>query len=432
MFIDYIVTKYSKINVDYFLAKMKKFNPKIILIVILTFLLGWQLGHRDVQVKWANYKPTVSVQNREVPKNINVDFKLFWDTWDLLSKNYIDKKALDPNKLFYGAISGMVSAVGDPYTVFLPPEQQKSTKEELNGSFDGVGIQLGFSQSQPPRLVVIAPLSGTPADRAGIKPQDLIVKIDDKDTAGMSLPDAVRLIRGIKGTKVDLTIFRDGDTDTKLYSLTRETILVKSAEVSFKETKNNGKSVALIKLSRFGDRTEDEWTQAVDQIISKNPSAVILDIRNNPGGYLEAAVFIASEFLDGGNVVLQENNEGVRVPFKVNRAGRLTKIPVVVLINKGSASASEIVAGALQDRKRARLLGEKSFGKGTIQEAQELPGGAGIHITVAKWLTPNGRWVNETSGLDPDVKIESSTKIEVGKESSSKDIQLEKALELLD
>ncbi len=408
---------------------MKKFNPKTILIVILAFLLGWQWGHRDVSLRWANYQPSVSIISKEVPKNINVDFKLFWETWDLLSKTYFDKKALDPSKLFYGAISGMVSAVGDPYTVFLPPEQQKSTREELNGSFDGVGLQLGFKDGKPSRLIVIAPLDGTPAKQAGIKPQDFIVKIDDKDTTGMSLPEAVKLIRGQKGTKVNLTIFREGNSDTKSYSLTRDTIIVKSVEVSFKDTKT-GKKVAVIKLSRFGERTKDEWTQAVNEVEDKNPSGIILDVRNNPGGYLEGAVFIASEFLDGGDVVLQENNQGVRMPFKVSRAGRLQKTPMIVLINKGSASASEIVAGALQDRKRARLLGEKSFGKGTIQEAQELSGNTGIHITVAKWLTPNGRWVNELQGLDPDVKIEAD-KEDLSKDTP-KDTQLDKAIELLE
>jgi len=406
----------------------KNFNPRLLLISILTFLLGWQLGHRDVQIKWAAFKPTVSVINRDVPKAISVDFKLFWDTWDLLSKTYIDKKALESNKLFYGAISGMVSSLGDPYTVFLPPAEQKSTKEELNGSFDGVGIQLGFNSDTPPRLVVIAPLDGTPAKQAGIKPQDLILKIDDKDTNGMSLPEAVRLIRGAKGTKVTLTIYRDGGSDAETFTLTRDTIVVKSVEVSFKQTKN-GQDVAIIKLSRFGERTKDEWAQVVSEVVLKNPSSVILDVRNNPGGYLEGAVFIASEFLEDGDVVLQENNEGERTPFRVNRTGRLTKQHLEVLINKGSASASEIVAGALQDRKRAKLIGEKSFGKGTIQEAQDLAGGTGIHITVAKWLTPNGRWVNETSGLDPDVKIEVDKQ---DKDEEDLDPQLEKAIELLD
>lgn len=410
------------------MKKLVKINTKLVLIVVLAFLLGWQLGHKDVRITWERYQPTVSVIGKEVPKNINVDFKLFWDTWDLLSKTYIDKKALDPSKLFYGAISGMVAAVGDPYTVFLPPKEQKSTQDELNGSFDGVGIQLGFNGAKPPRLVVIAPLEGMPAKQAGIKPQDIIVKIDDKDTSGMSLPEAVQLIRGPKGTQITLTIFRDGDSDTKSFALKRDTIVVKSVEVSFKQTQNK-EDIVVIKLSRFGERTKDEWTQGVSEILQKNPAGIVLDVRNNPGGYLEGAVFIASEFLEGGDVVLQENNEGQRTPFKVNRAGKLTKMPMIVLINKGSASASEIVAGALQDRKRARLLGEKSFGKGTIQEAQNLAGGTGIHITVAKWLTPNGRSVNDTQGFDPDVKIETGKDEKIGQD---KDPQLEKALELLD
>lgn len=402
---------------------LKNINPRIVLIVILAFLLGWQLGHKDVQIKVATYKPSISIINKEPPKQINVDFKLFWDTWDLLYRSYLNKKTIDPNKLFYGAISGMVSALGDPYTVFLPPDQQKFTKDELNGSFEGVGIQLGFNKEK--RLVVIAPLSGTPAQKAGIKPEDQIVKIDDKDTTNMALPEAVNLIRGTKGTQITLTIFREGDTDTKSFILKRDTIIVKSVEVSYNDTKS-GKKVAVVKLSRFGERTEDEWKSGVSDLISANSQAIVLDLRNNPGGFLEGAVFIGSEFLDGGDVVLQENSEGVRTPFKVDRQGKLISIPMIALINKGSASASEIVAGALQDRKRGQLIGEQSFGKGTIQEAQDLTGGTGIHITVAKWLTPNGRWVNDTQGLDPDVKID------MDQEDATKDPQLDKAIELLD
>lgn len=409
----------------------RNINVKLVLIVILAFLLGWQAGHRDLEIKWAIYRPTVTIKNKVPPEKINLDFQLFWDTWDLLSRSYFDKQAIDAKKLFYGAISGMVAALGDPYTVFLPPEQQKFSKDELNGSFEGVGIQLGFDKNK--RLVVMAPLSGTPAQKAGILPQDQIVKIDDKDTTNMTLPEAVNLIRGPKGSEVKLTIFREGDSDTREFDLTRDTIIVKSVEVSFKETES-GKKVAVIKLSRFGERTEEEWNEGVSELLAANAEAVILDLRNNPGGFLEGAVFIGSEFLEGGDVVLQENKDKIRAPFKVNRTGRLTKLPLVALINKGSASASEIVAGALQDRKRAQLVGEKSFGKGTIQEAQELAGGTGIHITVAKWLTPNGRWVNDTQGFEPDVKIENekqSLESEDGTEDPVRDLQLEKALELL-
>ncbi len=396
----------------------KNINAKFVLSILIVFLLGWNLGHWDVSIKLQNFKPSVSALSKEPPKNINIDFKLFWDTWNLLSREYIDKSALDPQKMFYGAISGMVSSLGDPYTVFLPPQQQKSTKEDLGGAFEGVGIELGFKDKH---LSVIAPLSGTPADKAGIKPGDLIVKIDNQDSTGMSLPDAVKLIRGPKGTSIKLSILRENDgVEPKEYVIKRDTIIVKSVEVSYKQT---GKKVAIIKLSRFGERTNDEWKAAVSDIIPQNAEGVILDVRNNPGGFLESAVFIASEFLEGGNVVLQENNAGVKTPFQVNRPGKLTKIPLLVLINKGSASASEIVAGSLQDRKRAKLVGEKSFGKGTIQEAQDLENGTGIHITVAKWLTPNERWVNNLGGLDPDIKVESS------KDDTGKDPQMDKALE---
>ncbi len=409
----------------------KYINPKSVLIIILFFLLGWQLGHRDLQIKLSNYRPSFSIVNKEPPKSVNLDFKLFWDTWDLLSRSYFDKTALDSKKLFYGAISGMVAAVGDPYTVFLPPQQQKISQEELNGSFDGVGIQLGFNKDK--RLTVVAPLMGTPAQKAGIKPGDLIVKIDDKDTTNMTLPEAVGLIRGNRGTQIALTIFREGDTDTRIINLTRDTIIVKSVEVSYQNTKS-GKKVAVVKLSRFGERTQDEWNQAVTDLLSANSQAIVLDLRNNPGGFLDGAVFIASEFLNSGDVVLQENSKGERTAFKVNRTGKLTGMPIVVLINKGSASASEIVAGALQDRKKTQLVGEKSFGKGTIQEAEDLADGTGIHITVAKWLTPNGHWVNETEGLDPDVLVspdKQSLRSDDLKEDATKDLQLNKSLELL-
>ena len=404
---------------------LRKFNSFTILVAILTFVLGWQLGHKDIDLKWQNYHPSVSVENKTPPENIDIDFKLFWDTWDLLTRRYLDKKEIDPQKLFYGAISGMVAAVGDPYTVFLPPEQQKSSKEELGGSFDGVGIQLGFDKEK--HLVVIAPLDGTPAERAGVQAGDLILKIGAESTLPMNLPEAVNLIRGPKGSEVALTILKQGSQEPEEVKLMRETIVVKSVNLSIKQTKS-GKDIAIIKLSRFGERTESEWVEVVSDLLAKSPDAIVLDIRNNPGGFLDGAVFIASEFLDGGDVVLQENNQKQRFPYKVNREGKLLKLPLMVLINKGSASASEIVAGALQDRKRAKLVGEKSFGKGTIQEAEDLPGGVGIHITTARWLTPNGRWVNDTEGLEPDIKVE------ISKDVASEDLQdpqLDKALEIL-
>lgn len=406
---------------------IKRINLFTILIAILAFSIGWHFGHRDINIKWQQYKPTVKVENKEPPKNVSIDFKLFWDTWDLLSREYLDKKAIDQQKMFYGAIQGMVASLGDPYTVFLPPDSQKSSKEELNGAFEGVGIQLGFNEEK--RLVVVAPLEGTPAEKAGIKPQDVIVKIDNKDTFGMSLPQAVQLIRGPKGTDVSLTIFRKGEEDTRDFTLTRDTIIVKSVTLKSEKTKS-GKNVAVIKLSRFGERTQDEWNEVVSNALAGNHQAIILDLRNNPGGFLEGAVFIGAEFLPEEEVIVWQEGKGGKLAFKAQREGKLLKLPMVVLINKGSASASEIVAGALHDHGRAKLVGEKSFGKGTIQEAEELPGGTGIHITTAKWLTPKQAWVNETDGLEPDIKVEPEKDKEG--EDDKKDPQLEKALEVLD
>lgn len=404
------------------LKYLSKFNLVSLIIAILTFILGFQIGHYDVSLKWKSYNPAITFQNQNPPTGAkDVDFKLFWSTWNLLSEEYVDKKALDPQKMYYGAIQGMVSAVGDPYTVFLPPEAQKSTKEELGGSFEGVGIQLGYDKDK--RLVVVSPLQGTPAEQAGVQPGDLILKIGSKDTTNLTLPDAVSLIRGPKGSSIALEIYHDGDTKAKTVSLKRDTIVVKSAEFQPKTTPN-GKNVAYIKLSRFGERTFAEWNEAVSDALASGAQGIVLDMRNNPGGFLDGAVFIGSEFIGSGNVVQQEDSTGTKKGYPVNRVGKFLNLPVVVLINKGSASASEIVAGALQDTGRGKLIGDQSFGKGTIQESQELTGGTGIHITTAKWLTPKGRWIHQ-KGLTPDIKVEAGT-------DASKDPQLDKALEILD
>lgn len=394
---------------------------KWIVSLILVFILGWQLGHKDYQVKWRNYKPEIKVVSQTPPKGVDIDFKLFWETWDLVSKKYIDKGAIDPQKLYFGAIQGMVAAIGDPYTVFLPPEAQKASKEELGGSFQGVGIQLGFNKDK--RLVVIAPLKDTPASKAGIKSGDLILKIGERDTTNLTLPEAVNLIRGARGSTVTLTIFREVASKPQEVTITRDTIVVKSVEFETKTT-SSGKKVGYIRLSRFGEKTRTEWDETVRYALSSEYKVILLDVRNNPGGFLDGAVYVASEFLDGGVVVLQEDAQGERQSYSVVRKGKLLNPPLIVLINKGSASASEILAGAIVDRKRGKIVGETSFGKGTIQSAEDLPMGTGIHITTAKWLTPNGNWLH-TNGLEPDVKIENGT-------DTTDDVQLKQTLEYID
>lgn len=425
---------------------ISQLNGWMVITLILVFVLGWQLGHRDYQLSFTNYKPDFKISNQAPPANdVVIDFKLFWDTWELVSRKYIDKSALDPQKLYFGAIQGMVAAIGDPYTVFLPPQAQKTTKEQLQGSFDGVGMQLGYNKDK--RLVVIAPLKDTPAEKAGVKPGDLILKIDGRDSAAISLPEAVGFIRGPRGTQVKLELFSENDTKPREVVITRDTIVVKTVAVETKETKTkqqetsiatedpnspietretkSGKVVAVLKVSGFGERTRDEWDNAVSEALTKAPQGVIVDVRNNPGGFLDGAVYLASEFLpQGETVVIQQDYQGEKMVMSVTRAGKMLKLPLVVLINKGSASASEIFAGAIQDWGRGKIMGEQSFGKGTIQSAEDLPQSTGIHITTAKWLTPKERWIHNV-GLTPDIKVENDDKPEV-------DEQMEKALGELD
>ncbi|MEK7111473.1 MAG: S41 family peptidase [Patescibacteria group bacterium] len=410
-------------------------------LLLLAGGIGYWLGQREIAVKWQSFKPEVLIVNKAVPsENKDINFNLFWEVWNKLEKEYLDDGSIDKQKMFYGAISGMTAALGDPYTVFLPPKKQEESREELAGEFGGVGIQLGFKSE---RLVVIAPLDDTPAKLAGILAGDFILRIKDskkgidRDTEGITLPEAVEIIRGPKGEPVILTIGREGQKPFEV-SLKRDTILVKSVEVDFVDWPLEGdnlgekKTIAIVRMSRFGDRTVSEWNQAVDKIIKTandkkdNFGGMILDVRNNPGGYLEAAIAISSEFFRDGTVVEQKGKQNSQ-PYAVTKKGRLVDIPVTVLINKGSASASEIVSGAIQARGRGKLVGVNSFGKGTVQDAMELSGGAGLHITTARWLLPNGNWIHD-EGLKPDVEIDYD---QDASKDQKWDNQMKKAMEVL-
>lgn len=371
------------------------------------------------------------VVNRDSPKDA-LDFAPFWKALDLLEQKYYDPSKLNSQSILFGAIRGMVASLSDPYTAFFDPSQNQEFKDELSGVYEGIGAQLGFRDSQ---LVVIAPLFGSPAEKAGVRPLDQILKIDGKETVGMPLPEAVSLIRGKAGSKVKLALGRE--TETREVEIERAKIKVESVTL---EWKGKNSQIAYIKLSRFGDDTQAEWNRVVGGINDKFPAStaggqisnlksqgVILDVRNNPGGLLETAAEVAAEFFEDGKTVIREENNGQKIPLLVKKPGRLTKAPLTVLINEGAASASEIVAGAISDRGRGKLVGQKSFGKGTIQEAVELDGGASLHITTSKWLLPSGRWINGT-GLTPDVVVELKEEdIKAGR-----DPQLEKAIEILE
>lgn len=390
------------------------------LLIIVAGWFGYWLGTHEVQVK-LNRKNPLKV-DRKIPENKqNIDFSLFWNVWDRLEKSYLDRKTLDSSQMVIGAIRGMVASLGDPYTVFLEPTENKEVKEDLNGSFDGVGIQLGYNKDN--QLAVIAPLSGTPAKAAGVKAGDLILKIDDESATALSADEAAKKIRGPKGTKVKLTLLSLEEKEPHEVEITRETIIVPSVEVEFQSSENQ--EIAHLKLLKFGDRTAEEWEKAVGEIMTHQPkvAGIILDLRNNPGGYLSGSVFIASEFLEKGIIVQQEYADGTKETYSVDRQGKLLTQPLVVLINEGSASASEIVAGSLRDHLRAEIVGFKSFGKGTIQEAQDLINGAGLHVTIARWLLPSGDSIDK-SGIEPQTEIKDDPETE-------KDEQLGKAIEVL-
>ncbi|MBU1326760.1 S41 family peptidase [Patescibacteria group bacterium] len=417
-----------------------RFLVVIFALLILSGGIGYRLGERRVRV--ALDQNNAIVVHEEAPPTVTADFSLFWDVWTKLHRYYIEPVALDAQKMVYGAITGMVSALDDPYTAFLTPKDNKDFKDDLGGSFEGIGAQLGLKDG---RIIVIAPLHGMPAEKAGIRAGDFILKVDGEETVGWTVPEAVSKIRGPRGSTVTLTILHESDQKPIDISLKRDVINIPSVESWVKTPgeipeisalagserfrKEPGR-VAYIQLSRFGDHTNDEWDKAVDAIVvaqKMNGSlrGLIFDLRNNPGGYLDGAVFIASEFLGQGIVVSQVNSDGTKQDYPVDRKGKLLDIPLVVLVNKGSASAAEIAAGALRDRKRAKLIGETTFGKGSVQTPYDLSGGAGLHITTGKWLLPNGDSIHKT-GVKPDIEVKLEETV-----TASNDAQLAKAIEIL-
>lgn len=408
---------------------MKPEKLRIIFIIIVAGLIGYGIGITKISFDWRNFQPQIQVSSKEPPAAVTaMDFSKFWDVLSKIEANYYNKTAIDQQKILNGAIAGMVDSLGDPYTLYLPPQQNNNFKQSLAGQFQGIGAELGLDGKQ---VMVVAPLAGSPSEKAGVKPGDIIIKVDGQQTVGWPLTKAVDQIRGLKGTPVTLTVLHKSQSQPVDIKVTRETITMDSVTQWTKKVKDitvvnqdsvlsqhSDDKIVYIRLSQFGDNTNKEWLKVTNTVANALRSdtaikGVILDLRNNPGGYLTDAVFVASEFFKDGNVVLQENRNGDKTAFAATGKGVLTDVPLIVLINGGSASASEIVAGALQDHKRGQLVGEKSFGKGTIQEAADLGEGAGLHVTIAKWLTPNGRWVGNGkngTGLTPDITVIYDTK----------------------
>lgn len=413
---------------------------QIITIVTIALVVGYVSGTYKISTVWDGYKPIVDIRSQNPPSGQTLDMSLFFDVVDRINEDYYDKGKLDTQKMLYGAISGMLESLGDPYTSFFPPKENESFKTALAGEFQGIGAELSLNDDN--QITVVSPLDGSPAKAAGIRSGDIILKVEDESTFGWTLSKAVDNIRGPKGTVVVLEVLHEGESDPVDIPITRDVIEIKSATGWIKRFNCSGNtciedtcptcsSIGYVRLSQFGDKTNDEWLSTINSLFSNiqnepNFKGLILDVRNNPGGYLNDAVYIVSEFLDGGTIVIQEDGDGKQDKMSVIRKGVLLDVPLVVLVNKGSASASEIVAGALRDYDRAILLGETTFGKGTIQQAIDVKGGGSVHVSVAKWLTPNGTWVNG-EGLTPDIEVvyDASKSAELGDDL---DNQIERAI----
>lgn len=387
----------------------------LLIIILISFVFGFYIGE--------NYGIFEGIA-RISPSIEGMDFSLFWETYHLLRENFIEPEKLDSQKLIYGAVSGMVESLDDPYTVFFPPEESKRFLDDISGEFEGVGMEIGIKKSQ---LEVIAPLEGTPAQKAGLRPGDKILKIEDVYTRDITIEEAVDLIRGPKGTEVTLTVFRESWEKSEEIKISRDVIEVPSLKWELKDVPE-GYPIAYLRLYHFSEKAKLDFKKAAVEILNSPAQKIILDVRSNPGGYLEIVQDIAGWFLKDGEIVAIEDFGGEKEKKEYLAEGneKLLHYPLVVLINKGSASGSEILAAALRDNRDVKIIGEKSFGKGSVQELKKLRDDSGLKITIAKWLTAKGELINDV-GLEPDIEVEMTEE----DYREDRDPQLDRAIEII-
>lgn len=390
----------------------------VVVVIVAAFGAGFIFGSVERLPR-----PVQGIINKEFGKPKEFDFGLFWETLDKLNEKYVDNSKLKEDKLLYSAISGLVKGAGDPYTVFFPPVESKSFKQDVGGSFGGIGAEIGKRNGF---LVVVAPLEDTPAQKAGLLAGDKILKINNEPTDDLTVEEAVTKIRGEIGTKVTLAILR-GNDGTKTKDIVIERAIIKIPITKLEALKDN--AIAHLSFYSFTSTAPFEFQQAASKILATSGyKGVILDLRNNPGGFLEVSVDIAGWFLNAGDLVAIEDfgKAGAKTEFRTSGVAALKNYPMVVLVNQGTASAAEILAGALRDNRSIKLVGEKTFGKGSVQELVNFKDGSSLKVTVAKWLTPKGISISE-HGLEPDYKVAFTEKdIE-----QKKDPQLDRAVEIL-
>ena len=395
----------------------------------LVMLTGTAFG-AGLFVGGANLSPCIT-RTAEQP----AQFDVFWEAWNLVQRNFVDRTALDATQLTHGAIRGMVDALGDTgHTSYLTPEQREARLTSIQGRFTGIGAQLGEEQGFP---IIVAPFDGSPAQKAGIKPGDVIVAVNGEEVTGLTLTEIAEKVRGPADSQVTLTLFRQEENRSLEITVTRGEITIPAVSWAMvPETQ-----VAVIRLSQFSAQAKDEIVAAVTGAKVAGATGLVVDVRNNPGGLLDQAISVTSQFLPGGNVLLEEDAEGNRTAYAVEAGGQATDLPLVVLVNPGTASSSEIFAGAVQDQQRGQVVGETTFGTGTVLQPYTLQDGSELLLGVKQWLTPNGRLIRN-QGIQPDEVVE----LPLGSDlltplvfrdmsleeiRTSQDTQLQKALELL-
>jgi carboxyl-terminal processing protease len=400
----------------------------IFILMLVSFDAGMYLTGRTQLIKTLAAKETVFLgkvtgqysENNGGRLSQDVNFNLYWEVWDTLKAKYADKDKINEKQMFYGSLAGLADSLGDPYTVFFNPKDSQIFSDDLSGTFEGIGAEVGMRDNT---ITVIAPLADMPAVKAGIKAGDLIIAVNGSSTLNMTIDQAVEKIRGPKGTKVTLTIFRQGFKEAKDITITRDIIYVKSVKTELRPDK-----IFIITVSNFNEDTTDLFTRAAQEAVRNNPKGLIIDLRNDPGGFLDSAVSLASEWVPSGRVIVsaKSTDPGENKEYDSSGIQRLKNFPTVVLVNGGSASASEIVAGALKDYGLAKIVGEKTFGKGSVQSLEALSDGSLLKVTVAKWFTPKGYSINE-QGITPDIIATTSEAAFI----AGQDPQLDKAVNIL-
>jgi carboxyl-terminal processing protease len=392
-----------------------------IVLVVCLFGSGFVVGNFVPALRPASVSTlttTPGANQGGTPADLQSQFAPFWQAWTLVHQNYVDQP-VDNTKLVQGAITGMMNALGDPHTGYSTPLETTDLNNSLQGAFDGIGA---YVDTKGAYLTITATIPGYPAAKAGLQSGDQIIAVNGEDVTGMD-PDIVRLtkVMGPAGTSVQLTIQRTGVDKPLEFTITREHIVI-----PFVTSKMLANNIAYIQITQFGETAASDFHTQLSQLMAQNPAGLVLDLRNNPGGYLTDAIAIASEFIDHGVIVSEKNSDGSKTPYNATSGGLATSIPMVVLVNGNSASASEIVSGAIQDDGRGKLVGELTYGKGSVQEYFPLNDGGLARITVAKWLTPNGRTIDKI-GLTPD-QVVALTQADI---TAGLDPQLDAALKLL-